>query len=363
MQADDGDPLEHAQGLIDAGRAPEAVKVLRARLDAGQGGLSTQLLLATALLSAGKLVTAMETARDAVYLHPEAVDAAIVFAKTLLGTHHTQAAIGELQRCLRLDPGAVEARSMLASAWIDAGELERAFAELALLDPQTVPEHAALVARAEAIRDRTRSDSSYIRHLFDEFSVDYDAFMRQRLQYRGPEILLELATLVMPRAAGLAVLDLGCGTGLGGVAFKPMAASIEGIDLSPGMLRHAKTTGVYSRLREADLESFLGEGGADYDLALAVDTLCYFGDLATTFEGVVRRLKPGGFFLFTVEAAEGADFAKSEKRRWHHSETYLRQAAAAAGLEVAGLVVCTPRFERNQPVAGLAVALQKPADR
>jgi predicted TPR repeat methyltransferase len=361
LQAEEGDPLEHAQGLIDAGRAPEAVKFLRARLDAGQGGLSAQLLLATAQLSAGKLVTAMETAREAVYLHPEAVDASVVYARTLIATQNLQAAIAEVQRGLRLDPGSVEARALLVSAWLDTGEVEHAFAELDRLDPATVPGHAALVARGEAMRNRARSDSSYIRHLFDEFSVDYDAFMRLRLQYRGPEILLELAALVMPGASGLAVLDLGCGTGLGGVAFKPLAESIDGIDLSPGMLRHAKATRAYRRLRETDLEAYLAEGGPDYDLVLAVDTMCYFGDLAPTFEGVLRRLKPGGFFLFTVEAAAGEGFDKSQKRRWHHSETYLRRAAAAAGLEVAGLVACTPRFETNQPVPGLAVALQKPA--
>jgi hypothetical protein len=39
----------------------------------------------------------------------------------------------------------------------------------------------------------------------------------------------------------------------------------------------------------------------------------------------------------------------------------LRQAAAGAGLDVAGLVACTPRFETKQPVPGFAVALQKPA--
>jgi predicted TPR repeat methyltransferase len=76
---------------------------------------------------------------------------------------------------------------------------------------------------------------------------------------------------------------------------------------------------------------------------------------------VRARLKPGGFFLFTVETAGGDGFEKSAKRRWHHAEAYLRRVAAAAGLDVAGLVACTPRFETNQPVPGLAVALQKAA--
>ncbi|HEY0301104.1 MAG TPA: hypothetical protein VGC36_07230, partial [Rhizomicrobium sp.] len=100
-------------------------------------------------------------------------------------------------------------------------------------------------------------------------------------------------------------------------------------------------------------------GGADYDLVLAADTLVYLGDLAPTFAGVARRLKPGGFFLFTVETSSGPDFELGPKRRWRHSDSYLRKIAAA--FDVAGIVACAPRSEANVPVDGLAVALSTPA--
>ncbi len=64
-----------------------------------------------------------------------------------------------------------------------------------------------------------------------------------------------------------------------------------------------------------------------------------------------------GYFLFTAEAKEGDGFELGPKRRWRHSEAYIRTQAAAAGLTVAGLVAASPRTEANQPVAGLAVAL------
>ena len=37
-----------------------------------------------------------------------------------------------------------------------------------------------------------------------------------------------------------------------------------------------------------------------------------------------RRLLPDGYFLFTVEKAEGDGFELGPKRRWRHSEAYLR---------------------------------------
>ena len=70
------------------------------------------------------------------------------------------------------------------------------------------------------------------------------------------------------------------------------------------------------------------------------------------------RLKPGGFFVFTVEKQTGEGYELGPKRRYRHSEAYLRQESARANLEVMGVVDCTPRHEGKVPVEGLAVALQ-----
>ena len=94
-------------------------------------------------------------------------------------------------------------------------------------------------------------------------------------------------------------------------------------------------------------------------LILAADTLVYLGDLGPLFPGVAAHLSPDGYFLFTTEAKEGTGFELGPKRRWRHSEAYLREQAAAAGLAVAGLVAASPRMEANQPVAGFAVALSR----
>ena len=175
-----------------------------------------------------------------------------------------------------------------------------------------------------------------------------------QLAYAAPQILSDLADLVMHGRDGLAILDLGCGTGLAGALFKSRAARLDGIDLSPAMVEKARSRHVYDSLVVGDIETALA--GA-YDLVLAADTLVYLGDLAPLFGAVAARLRPDGYFLFTTEAKAGNGFELGPKRRWRHSEAYLREQAAMAGLAVAGLVAASPRTEANQPVSGFAVAL------
>jgi len=348
------DPLEYAENLIADGRPTEAARFLKERIDAGRGGLLARLALVRAQLAAGDGAAALETARETAQLNPAVAPAIVALGDALLAVGHLPTAIAEFQRALRLDPDSAETRTKLGAAWLEAGEAERALEQFAALDapPQ------ALIARAEAIRAQQRSDAGYVRHLFDQFSADYDARMRSQLTYRAPEILRELAALVMPGAKRLTILDLGCGTGLAGQAFADLAAAIDGIDLSPAMIEKARALRLYRTLTVGDIESALA-GGADYDLILAADTLVYLGDLAATFAGAARRLKSGGFFLFTVEASSGPDFELGPKRRWRHSESYLRQIAGSCGFDIAGLLACAPRTEAGMPVDGLAAALSK----
>jgi predicted TPR repeat methyltransferase len=168
-----------------------------------------------------------------------------------------------------------------------------------------------------------------------------------------------LAGLVGATTRGVDILDLGCGTGLAGEAFQDLARRLDGVDLSPLMIEHARHRGIYDNLLIQDVEAALASPGPSYDLILAADTLVYLGDLAVLFRGVSARLKKGGFFLFTVEKKPGEGFELGPKRRYRHGEAYLRDQAERMGLEVMGLLDCSPRQEANSPVEGLAVAMQR----
>jgi predicted TPR repeat methyltransferase len=351
---EEGDPIEAAEALIAAGKADEAARDLRARLAAGRGGLLARLTLIKALLAAGDTGGALAEAREAVALNGQVAAAVLALGEALLAADLLPTAIAELQRALRVDPGLERARLLIAQAWLKAGEADKALEALQELDDPP----AALIAAAEAIKGASRSDAGYVRHLFDQFSADYDARMIGQLGYAAPQILRDLAAMVMPGHEGLSILDLGCGTGLAGIAFAPLAVRLDGIDLSPAMIDKARARGIYDHLQVADLESALAAPSPAYDLILAADTLVYLGDLEAVFKAVHARLASDGFFLFTVEQAEKG-FELGPKRRWRHSETYLRGLAEEAGLMVAGLVAATPRHEAGEPVPGFAVALTR----
>ncbi len=313
-----------------------------------------------ALIEKGNAQRAAEIARDTAVLYPGIAAVAVALGEALLATDHLPAAIAEFQRALRLDPDLDDARYGIGRAWLEAGEPQKALEIFAHLDGERFAGLPALTRRAEAMKNETRSNANYVRHLFDQFSPDYDSRMLGHLGYGAPQILRALADLVIQPARRLAILDLGCGTGLSGQAFKDLASRLDGMDLSPRMIEKARARGIYDALAVADIETALADRRDAYDLVLAADTLVYLGDLSKVFAGVLQALKPGGHFLFTTEKKDGAGFELGPKRRWRHSESCLRKLAAHYRMEICGLMDCVPRTESGEPVAGFAVALAKP---
>ena len=356
------DAVAEAQALIAAGDPESAAELLDSQLRQGRGGLVMRLTLGRALIAAGHHGEALAVLREAAALSPGIAEAALALGEALLAAGHLPTAIAEFQHALRLDPQSEAAIYALGCAWLEAGEGERAtqvLSELAAAESAFAGRAAEKIAAAEALRDGSRSPPGYVRHLFDQFSADYDRRMTGELCYRAPSILRSLADLVVGRHGRFAdILDLGCGTGLAGVAFKDLACRLDGVDLSPQMIAKARARKIYDTLTVSDLESTLGAGERRYDLLLAADTLVYFGDLGSVFKGARASLNTGGFFLFTVEKKTGEGYELGPKRRYRHSGAYLRAEAARAGLEVMGVMDCVPRHEAKVPVEGLAVALQ-----
>jgi predicted TPR repeat methyltransferase len=296
----------------------------------------------------------LEAAREAAALRPDNAPVAVAHGEALLRAGRLPDAIAEIQRALRLDYGFADARFALGCAWLEAGEPDKALEAFSHLEEDE--DVAAKAAEARAMQVQSRCDAGYVRHLFDQFSADYDARMIGQLVYRAPQILRALFDLVMPGRDRLAILDLGCGTGLTGVAFRDVAARLDGIDLSPAMIEKARTRAIYDSVSVADIETVLRRTDG-YDLLLAGDTLVYLGDLKPVLARARNALRPGGFFLFTLERKDGQSFELGPKRRWRHSEPYVRSVAEELGFDVAGFVSAVPRHEANRPMEGFAVAL------
>jgi predicted TPR repeat methyltransferase len=200
----------------------------------------------------------------------------------------------------------------------------------------------------------------YLRRLFDQYAARYDAALSEHLNYRGPALLRDAVESALRRIGRSmrfsSLLDLGCGTGLAGAAFRPFVERLVGVDLSAAMIARAQAKTLYDRLVVGEVVDFLAdEIAAKYDLVLAADVFVYVNDLAPILISIARVLAPTGIVAFTVETHSGAGIALLPTLRFAHSEPYLRDVIAAAGLKLLALEQAAIRTEKAAPVAGLVI--------
>ena len=94
------------------------------------------------------------------------------------------------------------------------------------------------------------------------------------------------------------ILDIGCGTGLSGVALKNQGFSnIEGCDFSSLMIERAKDTNVYQRLFKADINKKLDIETETYDAAVAVGVLSFAHVRTDALREMLRIIKTGGLLV------------------------------------------------------------------
>ena len=97
------------------------------------------------------------------------------------------------------------------------------------------------------------------------------------------------------------VLDVGCGTGLSGVALRDAGFTrLDGCDFSPPMLERAAETGVYRQLFEADLNAGLDIDGDAYDHAVAVGVFSFGHIRPDALREVLRVVRAGGAVVVGV---------------------------------------------------------------
>jgi len=96
-------------------------------------------------------------------------------------------------------------------------------------------------------------------------------------------------------------------------------------------------------------------------LIVACDCLVYFGDLKQVAALAARRLKPGGYFAFTVERGDRYPLRLSDSGRYTHHPDHIREVAAAAGLTLARIEEGFLRMEGGSAVTGLLAVMKNPA--
>ena len=267
-----------------------------------------------------------------------------------------------LMQALEMAPG-------YAPAWFVLGELREklgdragaiaAFERAKAADPSD--HHGATVHLMRlGARATAAMPEGYVRALFDGYAPGFDKALTEGLGYRAPELLFGAvqAAHVQARMKFGSVLDLGCGTGLAALPFRPFSDWMVGVDLSAAMLAQARGKGLYDRVIEAEVLHYLTEEakiGARYHLVLAADVFMYFDNIEPVLKSAAQVLAPVGQLAFSVETHDGDGILLRETLRYAHGQAHVQQAVAAAGLKPASLASASTRMEKGVPVPGLIV--------
>lgn len=134
--------------------------------------------------------------------------------------------------------------------------------------------------------------------VYDDWAERYDDDTVGALGYVGPAVAAaKLVELTQPGV----VLDAGCGTGLVGVELAKLSdATIDGVDLSEGMLDRARVRGIYRNLERADLTQRLNIADDTYDAAICVGTLTEGHVGPEALDELARVVRPGGHVVAPV---------------------------------------------------------------
>lgn len=352
--------------LCDGSRGVEQIRALAATaLPNGVGGASEGSIDAVDRFVSEGLESGLLIPSSGVPVRPQELTAEEL---TNLATHLHEN--GQLASALRCAKKVTQLNPDDAVAWHSLGRIAQAAGDRRVAREayenyfSQHPDDAAIGLQLIALRDEPpplRASDECVLQNFSNFASFYDSKMRDLLSYQAPERLQELIDAELGDAAQLAILDIGCGTGLAAAALKPRAARLDGIDLSPEMIEKAQARGIYDSLEVAEITDWLTRTQAEFDLIVACDCLVYFGDLEPVAQCVAARLQAGGYFAFTVERGEKYPLHLADSGRFTHHPDHIREVAVKTGLALARIEEGLLRTEAGAEVIGLIALLRKPS--
>ncbi len=204
---------------------------------------------------------------------------------------------------------------------------------------------------------------AYVSTLFDQHADVFDEILVEELGYCVPLLLRE-------KVRGLGIgpfqtgLDLGCGTGLTGMAFADCVERMTGVDLSERIVEVAFDREVYEDLYVGEavefLEEFEEEDGRRpvWTFISATDVFPYLGKIEPMVDAAKARLEPRGIFAFSTETLPEDAFTEGERykvgahQRYAQAESYVRDVLADRGFEILSMDNITVRLEEGEPVPG-----------
>ena len=207
---------------------------------------------------------------------------------------------------------------------------------------KTMPENIFATHLLSSLKGEKIEDNQvYTENLFDTFADNYDEVLR-KIDYS----VARRVGAIIQNVEGT-VVDLGCGSGLVGLALKADLPALIGVDISAKMLEKAEKTRRYTKLIKSDIIEFL-KTKPKADVLVAADVLCYFGDLSEFFH-LAQNYK----LCFSVEALEKSqDYALLASGRYAHSKEYIERLLAEKSFKNIKCLEETIRYENGAPIKG-----------
>lgn len=150
-----------------------------------------------------------------------------------------------------------------------------------------------------------------IERIFDDISSGYD-------ENKFFAISASRMAELVPSLESMNILDVSTGTGAVAieVARKNGHAKVEGIDLSSGMLKQARSKAqkeglVNITFKQCDVDD-ISYGDGVFDVVTCGYSLAFFPDMEASYQAICKKIKPGGLFVFSSFTKEAfnpyADF-------------------------------------------------------
>jgi predicted TPR repeat methyltransferase len=357
--------------LRDQGKLDQAEQYGRRVVTIAPENPASYLNLGAILESRGKLEEAADAYQRAHRLAPDHPQILNNLGKLLHQQGQSTAGRSLLEQALQIAPDYPAALNNLGVICSDHGDLfqaEQLLEKSATLDPDNIntlynlagiyntrskhskalellervlhlaPSHQAAAHMRAALCGTTPpcAPSSYVEEVFDKYAGRFDHHLQEALEYTAPQALAAMVrahcSAMLPLAT---ILDLGCGTGLSGAAFREMAIQLSGIDISGNMLAQARQKKLYDYLTKAELLAFLDQNSATYSAFIAADVLVYLGDPEPLFPLLAKCSVERAIFACSIErCTENVDFTLRPSGRFAHNPSSLLRCARQHGFTI-----------------------------
>ena len=321
------------------------------------GDSDTLFNLALCQKKTGDSQAAITTYRQFLEAMPDNTDCWYNLAGCYRDIYADEQAISCYQRVLALDSKYLSALNNLAYLYHRSGDIEQAavcYRQVLSLRPGDDSANYMLASLLGT--PLAHAPDSYVQHFFDAYADGFEKSLVDGLGYDNPRQLYAC----FKGCAGLQGvknvydhgLDLGCGTGLSGIAIKKIVTVLDGVDLSANMLLQAAKKDCYAGLYQDSISHYLQTTTKTYDFFLATDVFIYVGELANIFTAMSAVARPLALFCFSTEALDSTGYQLQMTGRFAHSRDYIENIAVATGWRVLTKKKTRLRKEKERWVAG-----------